>query len=199
MNEIFELLTIVSKFSSSNWTYIAIQVSMWIAVASQIFLLVPDMAFVVRSKDTRQNKWFKWIVWFVCSAGWISYAIFLIWDEIPIEETVGLIVSEGFNLICLMIIYGVKLRNIIIARRIGLSEERWCYLQNSFYFIKKAMPKPIRQNLKKACKNLTPTKRLELYVKVIRSRGMAERLKQTFTNEAGKVAKQMIKKTKKRK
>ncbi|MCQ3908405.1 MAG: hypothetical protein MJ200_02380 [Mycoplasmoidaceae bacterium] len=59
MSEFLRLLTKVSNNSAPNWAHIAIQVSMWVAVASQIFLLVPDMIFVIRTKDTRENKWFK--------------------------------------------------------------------------------------------------------------------------------------------
>ncbi|XQP55003.1 MAG: hypothetical protein ACOQNV_02610 [Mycoplasmoidaceae bacterium] len=198
MSEIFSLLTIVSNNSVPNWAHIAIQISMWVAVVSQIFLLVPDMIFVIRTKDTRENKWFKWIVWFLCSAGWICYAIFLTWENIPIEEVVGLVVSEGVNLICLFIIYSVKIRNIVIAKRIGLTERQWCSLQHSFYLIKKAMSKPIRKSLRKAYRHLTPTERLKLYISVIRTHRVAHQLKRTVQRAAKKVARQMIKKANKK-
>lgn len=198
MNELFSLLTIVSNNSAPTWAYIAIQVSMWVAVASQIFLLVPDMIFVIRTKDTRENKWFKWIVWFLCSAGWICYAIFLTWENIPIEEAVGLVVSESANLICLLIIYGIKIRNIVISKQIGLTEKQWCSLQHTFYLTKKALSKPIKKALKKAYKHLSPRERLELYISVIRTHRVARQLNHTIRKAAKKVAKQMIKKANKK-
>lgn len=198
MSEIFSLLTKVSNNLTPSWAHIAIQVSMWVAVASQIFLLVPDMIFAIRTKDTRENKWFKWIVWFLCSAGWICYAIFLTWENIPIEEAVGLVVSEGINLICLFIIYSIKIHNIRIAKRIGLTERQWCSLQHSFYLVRKAMAKPVRKELKKAYRHLTPRQRLELYISVIRTHRVAHQLKQTIRRAAKKVAKQMIKKVNKK-
>ncbi len=198
MSEKFGLLTIVSNNSAPTWAYIAIQVTMWVAVVSQIFLLVPDMVFVIRTKDTRENKWFKWIVWFLCSAGWICYAIFLTWENIPIEEAVGLVVSETANLICLLIIYGIKIRNIVVAKRIGLTEKQWCSLQHSFYMVKKALSKRMRKKLRKACHHLSSRERLELYISVIRTHRVSKQLQKTIQKAAKRVAKQMIKKAKKK-
>ncbi len=60
------------------------------------------------------------------------------------------------------------------------------------------MAKPVRKELKKAYRHLTPRQRLELYISVIRTHRVAHQLKQTIRRAAKKVAKQMIKKVNKK-
>ena len=192
MTKFLSLLTNVSNNSVPIWAHGAIQASMWIAVISQIFLLVPDMINVIRTRDTRENRWFKWIVWFVCSAAWICYSMFLIWENIPIEESIGLAVSEGANLICLFIIYGIKIKNIRMAKHLNITEKQWCSLLNSIYVAKKALSKPIKKGLAKACKHLTPKEKFQLYIEVLKTYRVAYKVKRTITKTAKKVAKGII-------
>ena len=195
----FILLTKVSNSTAPTWANIAIQVSMWLAVASQIFLLVPDLVFTIRTRDTRENKWFKWIVWFVCSAAWIAYSVFLTWEDIPIQEVVGLAVSEGVNLICLFTIYVIKIYNIIMAKKLGLTERQWCALNKAVYVAKKTLPKPIRKKLRIACKNLSSKEKAELYIDALKKYNVKRNIRHSIKHEAKKVAKSVIKSVKKNK
>ncbi|MBQ0045418.1 MAG: hypothetical protein KBS35_00815 [Mycoplasma sp.] len=198
MNKIFNLLTLVSNYETPLWAKIAIQVSMWLAVVSQIFLLVPDMMHVIKTKDTRENKWFKWIVWFVCSAGWIAYSVFLTWENIPIMEVVGLAVSEGINLVCLFIIYGIKIYNIVMAKKFDLTEAQWCSLLHTVYIAKKTLSNHTRYKLKKACKDLSTKEKIELYINALRKYNVAKNVKRNIKRTAKKVAKRVIRKAKKK-
>lgn len=194
----FILLTKVSNSSAPMWANIAIQVSMWLAVVSQIFLLVPDMFYVIRTKDTRENKWFKWIVWFVCSASWICYSIFLTWENIPISEVVGLAVSEALNLICLFVIYSIKIHNIRMAKKFNLTEAQWCSLLRTVHIAKKTLDKMSRWKLKQACKNLSPKEKAELYIDALKKYRVAAKVKRNISKTAKTVAKSVIKKAKKK-
>ncbi len=60
------------------------------------------------------------------------------------------------------------------------------------------MAKPVRKQLKKAYRHLTPRERLELYISVIRTHRVAKQLKRTIQKAAKRVAKQMIKKVNKK-
>lgn len=198
MAKIFYLLTNVSNYETPTWAIIAIQVSMWLAVTSQIFLLVPDTLHVVKTRDTRENKWFKWVVWFVCSACWIAYSIFLTWENIPIGEVVGLAISEAVNLICLFIIYGIKIYNIVMAKKFGLTEAKWCSLLHTVHVAKKSLPPQIRARLKKACKNLSTKEKIELYISSMRKYNIAKDVKLGIRRTAKKIAKRVIRKAKKK-
>lgn len=195
----FILLTKVSNSVAPTWANIAIQVSMWIAVATQIFLLVPDMVFTMRTRDTRENKWFKWIVWFICSSAWIAYSVFLTWEDIPVQEIVGLAVAEGFNLISLFIIYGIKIYNIVVAKKLDLTESQWCALNKAVYIAKKTLPRPMRRKLKRACKGLSRKESAELYINALRKHNVKHTVNKNIKREAKKVAKSVIKSAKKNK
>lgn len=199
MNNFLSLLTIVSNNVVPEWIRIVIQVSMWVAVASQIFLLVPDLIYTIRTRDTRENKWFKWIVWFVCSACWIIYSVFLIAEDIPISEIVGLAISEGVNLICLFIIYGIKIRNIVIAKRLRITEKQWCALLHTMFIAKKTLSDTTKQRLRKACKNLTIEQRTKLYIKALKKFKVQQQVNKTIKHTATKVAKKVIKAANKKK
>lgn len=198
MAKIFYLLTYVSNYETPLWAKIAIQVSMWLAVASQIFLLVPDMLHVIKTRDTRDNKWFKWIVWFVCSACWIAYSVFLTWENIPIGEVVGLAVAEAINLVCLFVIYGIKLHNIRLAKKFGLTEAQWCSLLHTVYIAKKTLSDKVRDKLKLACKDLNKKEKMELYIDALRLYNVARNVKRGIKHTAKKVAKRVIRKAKKK-
>ncbi len=180
------------------WAFIGIQVSMWLAVVSQIFLLVPDMLHVVKTKDTRDNKWFKWIVWFICSGSWISYSIFMLWENISIWEVVGLAISETFNLVCLFVIYGVKIRNIIIAKQWNISERQLCALYNTVYLAKKQLSRSMRKKLKQSCKDLSHKEKIELYLNAFKAYNTAHNVNRKIKKAAKKVAKKVIKSAKKK-
>lgn len=196
MVENFVLLTKVSNITTPLWAYVSIQVTMWLAVVSQIFLLVPDMLHVVKTRDTRDNKWAKWIVWFICSSAWIAYSVLMLWDNIPLEEIIGLGISEAANLVCLFVIYGIKIYNIWAAKKYGLTESRWCALLHTVYIAKKALPKPIRHKLKKACKNLSKREKVELYIDAFREHNVGTKVRHTIKKTAKKVAKTVIKSAK---
>lgn len=198
MDKIFSLLTIVSNYETPNWAKIAIQVSMWVAVVSQIFLLVPDTVHVIKTKDTRDNKWLKWIVWFVCSSCWIAYSILLTWEDISILEVIGLGISELANLVCLFIIYGVKIYNIAIAKKFELTEAQWCSLLHTVYIAKKTLSKKTRNKLKKACKDLSTKERAELYIDALRKYKVAKNVNSNIRHTAKKVVKRVIKKANKK-
>lgn len=195
----FILLTKVSNSGAPTWANVAIQVSMWLAVATQIFLLVPDMLLTMRTRDTRENKWGKWVVWFICSAAWIAYTVFLTWEDIPISEVIGLAISEGINLICLFIIYGIKIYNIIIAKKVGLTEKEWCGLNRAVYVAKKTLPREMRRKLRKACKDLSRKEKAELYIDALRKHNVGHNVRHSIRHEAKKVARSVIKKAKKNK
>ncbi len=196
MTENFSLLTIVSNNIGQNvpdWAKIAIQVSMWVAVAAQFFLLVPDMIHVLKTKDTRENKWYKWIVWFICSSAWICYSIFLLWENIPLQEVIGLAVAEAINLICLFVIYGIKIINIVRAKKFGLTEKQWCWLMNAFYVAKKSLSKPILHKLKDLCKDMTVKERAELYIDALKIHKFGRKVKKSIKKTAKHIAKDIIK------
>lgn len=192
MDQKFCLLTNVSNYSTPMWAIIAIQVTMWLAVATQIFLLVPDMALVLRTRDTRENKWMKWIVWFACSASWIAYSIFLTWENIPIYEVVGLAVAEFLNLICLFVIYGIKIYNIVIAKRVNLTEKQWCALQHTVYIAKKTLSKKMRRKLRYACRNLSKQEKMQLYINALKKYNVKKTVNHSIKRTAKKVTKRVI-------
>lgn len=194
----FILLTKVSNSVAPLWANIAIQVSMWLAVVSQIFLLVPDMLYVIKTKDTRENKWFKWIVWFVCSAAWICYSIFLTWENIPISEVVGLAISEALNLVCLFVIYSIKIHNIRMAKRFNLTESQWCSLLRTVHIAKKTLDKSSRWKLKQACKDLSAKEKAELYIDALKKYRVASKVRKGISKTAKTVAKSVITKAKKK-
>lgn len=197
--EFLSYLLLVSNGATPEWAKTAIQVSMWLAVLSQIFLLVPDLLFTIKTRDTRENKWFKWIVWFVCSACWIAYSIFLTWETIPLEEVIGLAISEGANLICLFIIYSIKINNIRLAKKFDLTEKQWCALQNSIHLAKKTLSKPTRKKLKRACKRLTVQEKARLYIDAMKKYNVAKSVRRNVKKNAKKVARSVIKRAKKKK
>lgn len=198
MNKIFSLLTIVSNYETPMWAKIGIQVFMWLAVVSQVFLLVPDMIHVIKTRDTRENKWFKWIVWFVCSSCWIAYSVFLTWENIPLGEVIGLAIAELINLVCLFVIYGIKWHNIRMAKKFNLTEAQWCSLLHTVYIAKKTLSEPIRYKLKKACKNLSPKEKIELYINALRLYNVAKNVKRNIKRTAKKVARRVIKTAKRK-
>ena len=87
------------------------------------------------------NKYIKFLVWFICSAAWIVYAVLMAYDNLPVEEIVGLTISEGFNLICLFVIYGIKFWNIHEAKKNKMTESEYCTLNYIKYVAKQKLPK----------------------------------------------------------
>lgn len=101
-----------------------LQFFMWFACATQLFLLGPDCVKILKTRNTCDEKTWKFLVWIFCSCSWIVYAIFLL-DETSIIEIIGLIVSEAFNIVCVVYMIVMKIINIKCAKKMHLSEEEW--------------------------------------------------------------------------
>lgn len=105
---------------------VLIQIFMWIAVASQFFLVVPDVMRVFKTRNTVDIKKSYFIVWLLCSLGWILYAILVfVSGDLPIEEIIGMIISETFNVLCIVYILTMKLINVKAAKYLHLKEKEW--------------------------------------------------------------------------
>ncbi|MDR0545458.1 MAG: hypothetical protein LBG49_00845 [Mycoplasmataceae bacterium] len=105
---------------------IFIQISMWIAVLLSFIVLVPGVVNIIKTRNTMGVSKWMYILYPICSAVWITYAILLIFQhDIPIGELVGMIVSDTISVGLSLWILFMKLRNVSLAKKQHMTEYEW--------------------------------------------------------------------------